>query len=126
MQYGGSFAPPLSAAQLSDYELLASQAPPEVADAMGVLVRCCRKFAETGESTEPTKAHPSGRGLIQKLSAEEVQRIWDWVPWKHELTAFGTVFDPLPSGPLRNAAFHLLWFGFELTADRQPCTSDLV
>lgn len=122
--YGGSFAPPLSEAAVAEYEKLTGSVSPEAADAMGILLRMVRKFGETPESQQPKRPHPSLRGHTQPLDTEEVKRLWDWVPWKHELDAYATVFDQLPSGPARNAAFHLLWFGYELTADREPCTSD--
>lgn len=124
---GGSFAPPLDEAGLVDYERLAKAAEPVVRDVMTTLIKMVRTFQETPKSKVKGQPHPSGRGMIVPLEPEEVKRIDQAVPWKHELDAMGGVFeaiDPVREKALRNAAFHLLWYGYELTNDREPPTSD--
>jgi hypothetical protein len=123
---GGSFAPPIDDAALERYEGLASaldESP--VRSGMLDLVRMLRRFRETPASTLPAKPHPATRTLIvTPLEPAEVARIFDVVPWREECDMLGRVFEVLPPGPTRDAAFHLLWFAYELTADREPITSD--
>jgi hypothetical protein len=86
-----------------------------------------RKFRETPDSVQPGTPHPSGRGVIVPLEDAEIQRIWDVVPWMEELKMYGQLFEKISATEqrdLRNAAFHLLWFGKELCSDREPITND--
>lgn len=69
----------------------------------------------------------NGVGVVVPLEEEEIKRIWDHVPWKEELDMYSAVFEEIPPGTnrdLRNAAFHLLWYGRELELDREPMTTD--
>ena len=119
---GGSFAPPID--NVASFEALIPGATDrQVADYMTNLIAMVRKFRETPESREPGTPHPV-IGTIVPLEAEEVQRIWDVVPYREECDAIGLVFEKLPTGDLRNAAFHLLWYAYELSADREPITAD--
>lgn len=126
---GGSFAPALDAKGLAAYRKLAADAPPQVAEGMRVLadmLEFYRKGPEGSRSTRSTP-HPSGRGTIVTLPDDEVKRIWDAVPWDDDLDMYAKVFDridPVAQKELRNAAFHLLWFGRELFLDRVPLTAD--
>jgi hypothetical protein len=65
-------------------------------------------------------------GQIVPLHPAEVERIWDHVPWDHELDGIQRLFDAIPASQkdLRNAAFHLLWYAKELAHDREPITQD--
>jgi hypothetical protein len=126
-QYGGSFAPPLTATEIKKYEKLAKDADPQVSDYMTTLLNMVKKFSETGESKNKPKKHPSGVGTITQLEDAEVKRMWDHVPWEHDLKAMGEVFEQIDNETdkdLRDAAHHLLWFGYELTNDREPLTND--
>lgn len=136
---GGSFAPPIGVEDFTDargrshnttlerYAELAETAPPEVKSSMLELVAMCRSFLASAPQTTSTARHPSGIGMIQPLAEATVQELWDATPWRHELDAMAPLFekiDPVAQPDLRNAAFHLLWYGYELTADRLPCTAD--
>lgn len=121
---GGSFAPPLDITKLEEYKVLADTADPQIKEAMTTLIVMLEKFWETPESVEPGVPHPSGRGTIIPLEKAEVERMWDYVPWKEELDMMGGIFDKIDTGTLRNAAFHLLWYGRELCLDREPITND--
>jgi len=124
---GGSFAPPLSNERLEAYKSLANSATPQVKDYMLQLAKMLEVFRETPDSTNPGAPHPSGRVVIVPLEDAEIKRIWDFVPWSQELDVMGAVFDKINATiqkELRNAAFHLLWFGRELCADREPITND--
>lgn len=124
---GGSFAPPLDADGLKQYAKLAKDADPVVRDGMETLLKMADTFLQTPKSKAKGRPHPSGRGTIVQLEAEEVKRIDAVVPWKHELDALAGVFDgidPVKDKKLRNAAFHLLWYGYELFNDREPPTTD--
>lgn len=124
---GGTFAPPLTDKMLTRYQELAQTASPQVREAMLILVNMMQRFNETPDSTQPGSPHLSGVGTIIPLHKDEIARMDEHVPWKEELEMFGDLFeqlDPESQKELRNAAFHLLWFGKELVLDRQPITSD--
>lgn len=133
---GGSFAPPLDLGALKGYRDLAFVASGPVAEAMQKLARMVEVFQETPESTLAGTPHPATIDLIDKsgkpippmmvvpLEQAEITRIDERVPWDHEIEGYRGLFEALPTGSLRNAAFHLLWFAIELSKDREPLTSD--
>jgi hypothetical protein len=124
-QIGGSFAPPVDDQKLSHYEaLMAAVEDRQVREYGESLVKMLRTFQAAPSSKAKSKPHPSGRGTITPLEQAEIERIWDCVPWPEECDAIDVVFDRLPSGDVRNAAYHLLWFARELSIDREPCTTD--
>lgn len=124
---GGSFAPPLTPDRLAAYRQAAQSADPPTRDAILALAAMVEHFQATPASTQAGTPHPSGRGLIVPLEATEVQRIWDVVPWDHELDAMQMLFDRLDGkSPLRTPAFHLLWYARELAKDREPITCDRI
>lgn len=124
---GGSFAPPLTDETLAEYRTLIDVLDPQSLerDAMEQLYKCASAWWEQPESTGTGRAHPVGRGLIVDLDAPIATALRDSIPWRHELDAWATLFDGL-SGPVRDAAFHLLWFGNELDLNREPITADKV
>lgn len=124
---GGSFAPPLNAGKVTAYRALAATAPPAVAEAMGKLCDMVDLFQQTPASAKPGRPHPVGIGTIVELEDGEKERIFDAVPWAHENRMYAELFDGIDARtdkPLRDAAFHLLWFAVELTNDREPLTAD--
>jgi hypothetical protein len=138
---GGSFAPPLTTEKLDAYAGLHDGIEdPVVKYVFGNLLACAKKFQETGESKEKPVPHPMDgaevqtsdgktgvlRAKVVPLEKAEIDRIWDDVPWPYECDAYGQQLDVLPPGELRNAAYHLLWYARELTADREPMTTDRV
>lgn len=127
MLVGGCFAPLLDVAGLDRYEQLSEACDnQQVKDYMRQLITMLRVFWETSESTETPVTHWSGAAM-RSLEDAEIQRIWDVVPWESDLDAMSAVFDTISDvtdKELRNAAFHLVWYGRELTADREPLTSD--
>ena len=125
---GGSFAPPLSDDKLASYKTLI-EAQPESAtkDALGKLLTCVQKWWELPDSDGAAASHPATtRMQIVDLTPEIAKTLWDYIPWKEELTAMQALFDVIPAtqAELRNCAFHLLWFGIELEKDREPLTND--
>lgn len=127
VRFGGSFAPPLTAEKLAAYRTLAETAEPEAKDAMQKLLLMAETFQMTGESKLGGTPHPSGRGTVVPLEEAEKERIFDVVPWEKELRMYGQVFETISHEThpdLRNAAFHLLWYGKELCLDREPITND--
>lgn len=124
---GGSFAPPLGAEKIAAYRALAASADPAVAEAVLALCDMVALFRETPASRNAGTPHPSGRGTIVPLEDAEIKRIWDTVPWEHEAEMYARLFDgidPVAAKPLRDAAFHLLWFAVELGRGREPLTAD--
>ena len=105
-----------------------------VKEEMGDYLRMLRSFRETPDSSAAASGRLSatigGRSMaceVVPLEDAEVKRIWDLVPWEHECEVTGQVFEKIPADThkeLRNAAFHLLWFGRELCRDREPLTKD--
>ena len=127
---GGSFAPPLPAALLAEYrKLVVSQPVTPITESMSSLITMVEQFATHAPSDSAGTAHPSGKGTIVPLHPDVVKSIWELVPWQDEINLMGARFeqiDPVNQKPLRDAAFHLLWFAGELTRDRMPMTSDLL
>lgn len=128
VRFGGSFAPPIDAQKLAHYRDLSMQVnDPPTMESMVELCDMVELFQQTPPSTRPGKPHPSGRGVITPLGEGEVDRIWDAVPWPDELDLMSARFeklDPVSQRDIRNAAFHLLWYGRELCLDREPITTD--
>jgi hypothetical protein len=124
VQFGGSFAPPLTAEKLASYkEQVGAFEEPYKGEVLK-LIDMVETFQQTPASSNGSSPHPSGTGFITPLEDAEIKRIWDKVPWWYEVDALKTLFDKLPVGNLRNIAFHLLWFAQELTLDREPLTND--
>lgn len=124
---GGSFAPPLDAAKIASYRALAATAEPEVSEIMLNLCDMVETFQRTPRSKQNGSPHASGVGTIIPLEQAEIKRIDSVVPWMRECDMYGEVFDGIDNEtqkPLRDAAFHLLWFAKELTLDREPITAD--
>lgn len=136
LRLGGSFAPPIDAETLAEYRTIAEGAPPELKEPMVELCKMVGVFNETPASRQPGTPHPVGtmlRGdgsvipapLVVPLDEAEIKRIWDYVPWDHECEMYRQLFETIPvDSPLRNPAFHLLWYAVELTRDREPMTKD--
>jgi hypothetical protein len=125
---GGSFAPPLDKDKIAAYRKLACPHQ-SVADAIKQLCDMVELFQQTPRSMQPSTKHQSGVGTITPLSLDEVERIWDAVPWEHEIEGMRQLFDkidPVADKAVRNAAFHLLWFAIELNKDREPLTNDML
>jgi len=127
------FAPPLTAEKLVEFRELKKQADAPVADAMEELIVMVETFLKTGKSKRdpevvPMLARKDGKTITKAecvpLEDKEVERIWDVVPWEHEINAMADLFESLPNGDLRNAAFHLIWYARELVRDREPMTND--
>lgn len=125
---GGSFAPPIDEAKMDAYAALAATAEPAIKDAMLGLLKMVRAWWELPESTLPGTKHAAfPRATVTQLEEAHVLELWDLVPWQDELDVFAKRFealDPVGQKPLRDAAFHLLWFGVELCKDREPITAD--
>jgi hypothetical protein len=125
---GGSFAPPLPPERLARYRELAESATPQVREAMTKLCDMVEAFGRTPRSRAPGAPHPSGAPIaIVPLEQAEIERMDEHVPWQEELDVFAGWFDridPARQKELRDAAFHLLWFGRELFLDREPLCSD--
>lgn len=121
---GGSFAPKIDEAKLEQYRQLAGSVEDQrCSDYMFQLVEMLEVFFETPDSILPGTKHPI-LGTVIPLEDAEVKRIWDKVPWSDECDLIGKVFDNLPPGEQRNAAYHLLWYARELTLDREPMTQE--
>ncbi len=149
---GGSFAPRLTASLLKAYRAIAATAPPPIADAIGKLCDMGALFIETPDSKKPGQPHPVGMGVIVELEDAEKERIFDVVPWPHEVEMYKLLLDRLPDtrDDIENArlnqeskargeggvpieqkkvtvklAFgHLVWYAAELAHDREPPTKD--
>jgi hypothetical protein len=134
---GGSFAPPLTDEKLAVYRALIDgmDAQSPVRDAMEALYNCAAAWWEQPESVGDGKPHGSGRGTIVALDKPVADALWDAVPWDgqklddgstapRECDMYAELFDGLPAGEVRNAAFHLLWHAKELSQDREPITAD--
>lgn len=121
---GGSFAPRITPDKVAEYRNIANGVSD--AQARGYMLDLCDMMDSWHQTPDFGGGAPNAlRMPVTQLPEEEVQRIWDVVPWKEECDLMGKCFDRL-EGDQRNAAFHLLWYAVELTNDRQPCTKDLL
>jgi hypothetical protein len=94
--------------------------------------------AEGKETGKQLKPDVSISPRIIDLEDAEIARIWDAVPWPHEVDALQAELDkwfadetaskvaPKSLTDLRNAAYHLVWYARELTLDREPLTAESV
>lgn len=142
---GGSFAPPLTEQNLVSYRELADRAPEQVKLEMHKLCDMVETFYLTPKSTLQGTPHPVGNvkgkngrvvtPMIVPLQDEEVERMWNLVPWNDEVSGehinecevLSKLFDgihPQENKALRDAAFHLLWYAVELANDREPITNN--
>lgn len=124
---GGSFAPPITATKLAEYKGIAELADEKVREIMLKLIQMVEVFQQTPSSSLDGTPGPTGLGVQIPLEEAEIQRIFDVVPWDYECEAFQNLFESIPiKSPVRNPAFHLLWYAKELTIDREPMTNDLL
>lgn len=126
-RFGGSFAPPLSDAQMAVYAALIEQLPEcALKDALRALYTCVEEWWAQPESTGEGRPHPSGRGVIVDLDESVRLALDPHVPWEEELDHHQRLCDAIPAGDraLRDCAFHLLWHARELCLDREPITAD--
>lgn len=142
----GSFADKLTPEKLEEYKMLAESAPEEQASYMEALIEMLEVFWQTGESKLESTVNELG-AKVTPLEDTEIERIKTKVPYKRQLDAIGAAFEDLPTGTtvvpdaskpkgysvnvvdedaraLRGAAMHLLWYGRELAARREPVTKD--
>lgn len=122
--HGGSFAPPLTDELLSKYTQLAAGAPPEVKDAMQMLLSCVYKWWNLPESKGEGADHPSGKGKVVPLDSEISNVLQEHIPWLYQMEPLDRLFGAITDKPLRDAAHHLLWHVKELEMDREPITTD--
>jgi hypothetical protein len=127
--YGGSFAPEMSETDFRYYKSRIDQT--DVETVLGDYLRKTLKPIETWwdlpESVGPSgELHKSGRGVLQPLDAEVLEALWEDIPWEPEINAIQAEFEKMPTGELRNIAFHLLWYLKELNLDREPLTRQRV
>ncbi len=123
-------APPLTDPLLAKYRKLAEGLPAgdRIRDGMLTCLACVEAWWKLPES----KAKPAARmktlggseADVVPLEDGHVKKLWDVTPWVDELDVLGKVFDGLPPGDLRNAAYHLLWYAMEITLDREPLSQD--
>lgn len=127
---GGTFAPPLTDAKIAEYEALINTLPKisQIRDIMNILLKCCKEWWKLPESkSNEIVKHASGTGVVIKLDESVNSALWDFIPWRTDIKAYGDVLDtidPVGQKDLRNAAFHLLWHAAELELGREPITND--
>jgi hypothetical protein len=122
---GGSFAHPLTAEKLAKYRELAGEGSPAVKDSVLSLCDMVEAYLALPEPKGAARPHGSGEGRFQDLDQEQVEALWQVVPWPHEANAMQRLFDDLPArSPLRDAAFHLVWYAQKLSRDLVPWTKD--
>lgn len=124
---GGIFAPPLPVEKARGYRELAASLEDFIKEPFLRLCDMVEQFHETPESQLPGIAHVTNRALVVPLEDVEKDRMYDAIPWPHEMEMYGALFellDPVSQKTERDAAFHLLWFARELDLDREPLTTD--
>lgn len=133
----GCFAPPLSDKTLAEYKELIKEADGEIKDELEKLLTCVSAWwhlpepKKTGREPRLALLH-RGEEMevpIIPMDPAHVEKLDPVTPYMRELNTLsneaGTgLFDRLRAGPLRECAFHLLWFAKEITLDREPLTQD--
>lgn len=128
-------APPLTDELLKKYKLLINDLEERslLRDCLESLMRCAEAWWDVRESVSPARRVSCSTGItkgpdvmFQPLDSELVHSLWDSIPWMHDITEMEKIFDALPSGDLRNAAFHLSWYAKELFLDREPISTDRI
>jgi hypothetical protein len=124
MMIGSTAAPRLTPDKVAEYRALAGTV--EDREARYYMLDLCRMVEVWLETPDLPPGPPNVLGFpVTPLTQEEIARLDEVVPFRNECEAMGKSFESL-QGDQRNAAFHLLWYAYELTADRQPCTKDLL
>ena len=151
---GGVYAPPLPKERLVEYKkYIETSFPGHLKEAFLGFVKMLEVFYETPESKKPVKPDRLGLKTDIDLEDAEIKRIWDYVPYPHELVGLRAEIRNLSesSEDLDNAkrneeakakglpglrphsswnltvkyvGGHLLWFASRLSKDKQPYTND--
>jgi hypothetical protein len=117
-------APPLTDELLADYtQRLLSSTDDEVLGAADKVIALATAWWNAPFS-DGFEGRVYERHDVYDLSGPALEAIKTHRLRKYELEAIGRVFDRLSDVPMRNAAFHLLWFCIELSADCEPITTD--
>jgi hypothetical protein len=122
--------PPLSDETIQSYsDIAASQPAGPVRDAMHAMLECVKQWWELPVSPGDGTPHPCGRGRIVPLTDDIKAKLFDAIPWDHELHAIHALFSAMPDEPreaweLKRVAHHILYHVFELAKDREPITND--
>lgn len=129
------FAPALSEAKITDYEIVVANQRdnPPLHDAMTSLLKCVKEWWKLPESKRADgdrfKIRHKGKEQVLHfvpLEEDHQKKLFDLIPWDHELKAIQSLFDTIPADnkELRDCAFHLLWYVRELCLDREPLSQD--
>lgn len=128
------YAPPITPDKLAAYKSLADAEPAgPVKEALTGLCEMVRVFQQTPRS----KAKPVGKLTahladgerecdVVPLEEAEVKRIWDHVPWPHEVEGYRKLAKGLKPGAVHEALRHLIWYAAQLGKDREPLTQDML
>ena len=125
---GGSFAPPLTDADLSAYKSILATLPnpSPLRDMFSVCLNAVNRWWFLPESSGDTKGkHAMGFPVVE-LDGSIKTELFDHLPWDHELAAFKSALNEIENTEVRNAFAHLLWYTVELCNDREPVTMDKI
>lgn len=123
----GSFAAPLTKEMLQKYAALINLVPQgQLKEVLVSLLTCVSKWWGLPESTGTGVLHPCGKGIAVPLDEDIAKTLDPLIPWPSEMVSNQELLETIPSGDLRNAAFHLLWHVKELEIGREPVTLDKV
>lgn len=135
------FAPPVDAEKLASYrntiDAECARLDPvfgaKVREAAFELLDCVSQWLQLPPSSrtdgERWTLRAGGKSVVVQetpLDNKKIADLWSAVPWDYECDAIRDLFDSIPTDrkELRDAVFHLLWFAYELTYDREPITQD--
>jgi hypothetical protein len=118
MQVGGSFAPSLTADKLQAYRELAETAQPAIKEMMTGLIKMVDVFQETPPSTLPGTSLRIGRvtALKTPLAQAEIERIWDHVPWDHEVRMYTELAESVQQAEAQRNSAKISEWGRQVTA----------
>lgn len=122
---GGSFAPPITEDHVKNWPTLIAATNGLTRTALEVLHKLMLAHRPHKAKALKGEPHPSGKGIIMPLADDVKKACEPHLPSHAEMEIFGQLFESL-GGPIRDVAFHLLWYARELELGREPPTTDLI
>lgn len=115
------FAPPLDDTKRNNYKQLFAQTKGPLRQALNALSNAIDRWWDIPESKGAKTKHALVNAEVIALDDETRKAVN--LPSLHEIAE---LLETIAPGPLRNAAFHLLWHAKELELGREPITLDKV
>lgn len=126
---GFSAAPPLTDDSLTEYRAVVNSSPQGLNKVQKAileeLLNCVERWWQLPESQSRKQLHVTGAAFITPLDANTQDQLASVLPAAEDIRVYETCLDSITETPIRNMAFHLMWFVKELAlGKREPVTTD--